>query len=72
MCLGGGKIKPGAVIGKTNKNGTAIADREVDHGNLFHTYLQAVGLDSTESFDVGGRPMPMADPSKEGIDELIV
>jgi hypothetical protein len=72
VCLGGGKINPGAVIGKTNKNGTAIAGQEVDHGNLFHTYLQAVGLDSTNSFDIGGRPLPMADPSKQGIDELIV
>ena len=72
VCLGGGKIKPGAVIGKTNKNGTAVADRQVDHGHLFHAYLQGVGLDSSDNFNIGGRPMPMADPSKEGIKELIV
>jgi len=71
ICLGGAGIKSGAVIGKTNKNGTKIDDGEVDHGNLFHTYLQAVGLDSSSSFDIGGRPMPMADPSSEGISELI-
>ncbi|MFQ5730767.1 MAG: DUF1501 domain-containing protein [Planctomycetaceae bacterium] len=72
ICLGGGKIKPGAVIGKTNKTGTKVTDREVNHGHLFHTYLQGVGLDSTDNFNVGGRPMPMADPSVEGIKELIV
>lgn len=72
VCLGGGNIKPGAVVGKTNKNGTAVADREVDHGHLFHTYLQGVGLDSAENFDIGGRPMPMADPARQGISELIV
>lgn len=72
VCLGGGKIKPGAVIGKTNKNGTAVADRQVDHGHLFHAYLQGVGLDSSANFDIGGRPMPMADPASEGIKELIV
>lgn len=72
ICLGGGKIQPGAIIGKTNKNGTKIDDREVNHGHLFHTYLQGLGLDSTDSFDVGGRPVPMADPAKEAISELIV
>ncbi|MCA9178037.1 MAG: DUF1501 domain-containing protein [Planctomycetales bacterium] len=71
VCLGGGKVQPGAVIGATNAEGTAVSDREVDHGHLFHTYLQAVGLDSFDSFDVDGRPMPMADPSSEPIKELI-
>jgi hypothetical protein len=71
ICLGGAKVHPGAVIGKTNHNGTAVADRQVDHGHLFHTYLSAVGLDSTANFDVGGREMPMADPAYKPIDELI-
>ncbi len=71
VCVGGGKVKGGAVIGKTNKNGTAVTDRQVDHGHLFHTYLQAVGLDSAGNFNIGGRPMPLADPSREGITELI-
>ena len=71
VCLGGGKIQPGAVIGKTNKNGTAVADRQVDHGHLFHTYLQAVGLESTDTFDIGGRPIPMADPAYSPIQELL-
>lgn len=71
VCMGGAGVARGAVIGKTNANGTAVEDRQVNHGNLFHTYLQAVGLDSTASFDVGGREMPMADPSSEGIKELL-
>ena len=71
VCLGGGRIQQGAVIGKTNENGTEVVDREVDHGHLFHTYLQAVGLDSTESFDVGGRAVPMADPRYQSIGELL-
>ncbi|GAB4143741.1 MAG: DUF1501 domain-containing protein [Planctomycetaceae bacterium] len=72
VCLGGGKVRPGTVIGKTNKTGTAVIEQQVDHGNLFHAYLQAVGLDSTGNFNIGGRPMPMADPSREGIKGLIV
>lgn len=71
VCLGGAKIARGAVIGKTNDNGTAVADREVDHANMFHTYLQALGLDSSGSFDIAGRQMPMADPASQGISELI-
>lgn len=72
VCLGGGKIKPGALVGKTNKNGTKVIDREVHHGHLFHTYLLGVGLDSKANFNINGRPMPMADPAFEGIKELIV
>ncbi|MCA9061825.1 MAG: DUF1501 domain-containing protein, partial [Planctomycetaceae bacterium] len=72
ICLGGAKVQPGAIIGKTNDNGTAVVDREVDHGHLFHTYLQAVGLDSNSSFNLGGREVPMADPSRGAISELIV
>jgi len=72
VVLGGGRIHRGAVYGATNKNGTAVSDKEVDHGRLFHTYLQAVGLDSSQSFHVGGRELPMADPSTTAIDELLV
>ena len=71
VCLGGAKIARGACLGKTNDNGTAVADREVDHGNMFHTYLQALGLDSTATFDIAGKKMPMADPASKGISELI-
>jgi len=72
ICLGGAKVQPGAVIGKTNENGTKVVDREVHYGHLFPTYLEAVGLDSRGSFDIGGREIPMADPAHEAINELIV
>jgi hypothetical protein len=72
VCMGGAKVQPGAVIGKTNDNGTKVTDREVDHGDLFHTYLSALDLDSRGSFDIGGRAQPMADPAASPIDELIV
>jgi uncharacterized protein (DUF1501 family) len=71
VLLGGAKIQPGAVIGKTNENGTQVIDREVDHGHLFHTYLRAVGVDSTKSFNIDGRELPIADPSVGAITELI-
>ena len=71
IALGGCGIQPGAVIGKTNDNGTAVADREVDAGHLFHTYLQAVGLDSTADHDLPGRSIPIGDPSAAAIKELL-
>jgi uncharacterized protein (DUF1501 family) len=71
VALGGGRIKGGAVIGKTNANGTAVTDRAVDHGDIFHTILQAAGVDSKSEFDVGGRKFPIADPAKDAIKELL-
>jgi hypothetical protein len=71
VALAGTGIQHGAVIGKTNDNGTAVTDREVDHGHLFHTYLQAVGVDSQSEFVIGGRKVPLADPAKSPITELL-
>jgi hypothetical protein len=72
ICLGGAGIQPGAVIGKTNANGTQVVDREVEHGHLFHTFLQAVGVDSTGHFDIDGREVPIANPAYGAIEELLV
>ncbi len=71
VALAGAGIKGGAVVGKTNANGTAIADREVWSGHLFHTYLQAVGLDSTKNFYPNERPVPIADPKAAAITEVL-
>jgi len=71
VALAGAGIKGGAVIGKTNANGTAVVDREVLTGHLFHTYLQAVGLDSTKSFYPNERPVPIADPKAAAITEVL-
>ena len=71
VALAGCGIQQGAVIGKTNDNGTQVIDREVDHGHLFHTYLKAVGVDPSDSFMLSGRPMPVADPAAAAINELL-
>ncbi len=71
VLLGGAGIARGACIGKTNDNGTAVVDREVDHGHVFHTLLTGVGIDSKTEFDVGGRKYPLADPAKAPIEELL-
>jgi uncharacterized protein (DUF1501 family) len=71
VLVGGCGIQPGAVIGKTNDNGTEVIDRQVDHGALFHTYLRAVGVDPMGNFDLSGREVPIADPAAKAIDELL-
>ncbi len=71
ICLAGAGIKPGNVVGKTNANGTEIVDKQVGGGHLFHTYLRAVGLDPTESFEADGRVIQLADPTAKAVSELL-
>jgi hypothetical protein len=72
IALGGCGIKGGAVIGKTNANGTAVTEREVHGGHLFHTYFRAMGVDPTKNFYPKDRPIPIADPKASAITELLV
>jgi hypothetical protein len=72
VALAGAGIRGGAVVGKTDKTGTAVSDREVWSGHLFHTYMKAVGVDSTKNFYPNERPVPIADPKTSAIDEILV
>jgi hypothetical protein len=67
----GAKMPRGVAFGATNDKGTEVTEHQVDHGNLFHTYLAAVGLDSAGSFDIDGRDVPMADPASKPIEKLV-
>jgi uncharacterized protein (DUF1501 family) len=71
VALAGCGIQAGALIGKTNANGTEVSDRQVHHGHLFHTYLRALGLNPAAEFVVGGRKVPMANPADAPIRELL-
>ena len=71
VVLAGGKIHRGCAYGKTNAKGTEVVDGQVDHANLFHTYLQAVGVDSTDTFEIEGRDVPMADPASKVIRPIL-
>jgi uncharacterized protein (DUF1501 family) len=71
VLIGGGGIQRGAVVGATNADGTEVVDRPVDHGHVFHTILQAVGVDSMADFHIGGREFTIADPAKEPIREML-
>ena len=71
VALAGCGIKGGAVVGKTNANGTAVVDRMVNGGHLFHTYFRALGLDPNKNHYVNQRPIPMADPKADAIKEIL-
>jgi hypothetical protein len=71
VCLAGCRIPRGAAYGKTNADGTAVLDKQVDHGALFHTYLEATGVDSTGTFVIDGRKMPIADPAAAAVSDLL-
>ena len=71
VALAGCGIHHGAIVGKTNETGTAVVDREVHQFHLFHTFLHALGVDSSENFIVDGKPIPIADPAHGPIDELL-
>jgi hypothetical protein len=71
VAMAGCGLKGGAVVGKTNANGTAVTDREVNAGHLFHTYLTAVGLDPAKNFYPNERPVPVADPKAAAITEAL-
>lgn len=72
VVMAGAGTMRGATYGKTNANGTSVEDGQVDHAMLFHTYLTAVGLDSSGSFDIDGRDVPMADPSSGPVSGILV
>jgi uncharacterized protein (DUF1501 family) len=71
VALAGCGIKGGAVVGKTNANGTAVTDRMVHGGHLFHTYFKALGLDPKKNYYIDQRPIPMADPKANVITEVL-
>jgi hypothetical protein len=71
VCLAGCRIPRGHAYGKTNDNGTEVIEGQVDHGSLFHTYLQAAGVDSTGTFAIDGRDMPIADPAASAVSQLL-
>jgi hypothetical protein len=71
IAVGGCGIKGGAVVGKTNANGTAVTDRMVNGGHLFHTYFKALGLNGHKNYYVNQQPIPMADPETDAIDEIL-
>lgn len=71
MAMTGCGVKPGVVYGSTNDTGNEVKDNPVKLGDLFHTYLRALGIDSRMEYHIGGQTNPVADPAAKPIDALL-
>jgi uncharacterized protein (DUF1501 family) len=73
LVMAGCGIQRGIVVGKTNDQGTFVDSEEHDIGHLFHTWFQALGVDSTSvEYDNQGQPLPIAHEGCHAIKELLV
>lgn len=71
MAMAGCGVKPGVVFGSTNDTGTEVKDSPVKLGDLFHTYLRALGIDSWMKYKINGQTNPVADPAAQPIEALL-
>ena len=71
VAMAGCGVKPGVVYGSTNATGTEVKDNPVKLGDLFHTYLRALGIDSRMKYEINGQKNPVADPAGEPIKALL-
>ena len=71
MAMAGCGVNPGVVYGSTNDAGTEVKDDMVKLGDLFHTYLRALGIDSRMKYQIDGQENPVADPASKPIDALL-
>jgi hypothetical protein len=71
VAMAGCGVKPGIVYGSTNDTGTEVKDSPVKLGDLFHTYLTALGIDSRGMYEMEGRINPVADPAAKPIAPLL-
>jgi hypothetical protein len=61
IAMGGCGLQRGAIIGSTNDKGFEVADQPYDIGHFFHTWFQALGVDSSKiEYNNHGQPLPIA------------
>lgn len=72
LALAGCGMKRGAVIGKTNAQGTFVDGDPLDIGHMFHTWFAALGVDSQKvEYDNHGQPLPIAHDGCTVVKELL-
>lgn len=69
--VGGAGFQRGGVYGKSNANGTQVADGKVEAPALFHTFMRALGIGSSRAHTVDGEKVPVGDPAFAPIGELL-
>lgn len=70
--LAGGNLRGGQVIGKTSADGTTIEDRPITVPDLIATVCKSLGIDPRkQNMSNVGRPIRIADPNAQPIDEVL-
>lgn len=60
--LSGGGVKPGQVIGATDKNGVEVTDRPIGVQDLFVSFCKVLGIDPTEEYKTSDqRPIALVE-----------
>ncbi|MEZ6141629.1 MAG: DUF1501 domain-containing protein [Zavarzinella sp.] len=72
MSMGGCGVKPGVVLGATNKIGTEITERPVTIPDLFSTFYTLLGINPKTELEFEDRPIPLVeDRTAKVIHEVI-
>lgn len=71
MAMTGCGIRQGVLHGATSADGTEVAEGEVKLGDLFNTFLRAMGFSPRKSHRIDGQAIPIGDPAGEPVKEVL-
>ena len=71
IALGGCGIRPGAIHGATNANGTEVTDGQIGFAHLFQTFYSALGIDPHQELENGDQPLKMFEEGGAPIKEVL-
>ena len=72
LVMAGCGVKRGIVVGSTSDNGTYVTTEPFDIGHMFHTWFNALGIDSQHTeYDNNGQPLPVAHEGCHPVQELL-
>lgn len=72
IAMAGSGLKKGIVVGETNDNGTYVKTEPYDIGHMFHTWFNAIGIDSQKTeYNNAGQPLPIAHEDMHPVKELL-
>lgn len=72
LAMAGSGIRRGIVVGQTLDDGTEVKTEPYDIGAMFHTWYQAIGIDSQHTeFMNRDQPLPVAHDDMKPVQELL-
>lgn len=72
LAMAGTGLKRGVIAGKTNDEGTWVAENPYDIGHLFHTWFHCLGIDTGKvDYDNRGQPLPLAHEDMHAVKEVL-